>query len=471
MAKVVKYCTPCDEGFAEKFGFCPNCGGSLTAYEMNPGATEKTNAAPIASNFEAQPVAGIAAANGNSARIEKTSEPVTAKKESFLAVDHDEILDLGVEKEIPLTAAPVPAVNVSSTAPAEPVPSFKTEHKPNGNGSYNGNKKAAAVAPAIAATSASKYTDGAYHITFVEEKNAKGRNLLLLGSFFLVTVISLGGVIRSLYNANLNIGSLSDESSLMAYMVNDVPPEPEPEPPKPKTNDDAGGGGGGGREEPTPTSKGRLAPQMPEPPLITPTKTIIQRDKPELVMQATTQGPRQNIPTTVDRYGDPTSKFDIASDGQGSGGGQGSGRGTGQGSGRGTGAGSGTGSGMGSGIGDGIGGGRGSGIDGDAGDPPKPKPPAPKPPVGPTVTVQILSKPRPSYTDAARQNQVTGVVRLRVTFLASGQIGGVSPVSGLPYGLTEQAIASAKQIRFEPAKVNGVPQTVTKQIEYSFSIY
>jgi TonB family protein len=63
------------------------------------------------------------------------------------------------------------------------------------------------------------------------------------------------------------------------------------------------------------------------------------------------------------------------------------------------------------------------------------------------------------------------VVRLRVTFLASGQIGSVSPVSGLSYGLTEQAIAAAKQIRFEPAKVNGVPQTVTKQIEYSFSIY
>jgi TonB family protein len=95
--------------------------------------------------------------------------------------------------------------------------------------------------------------------------------------------------------------------------------------------------------------------------------------------------------------------------------------------------------------------------------PPKPK--------GVTQTVNIISKPRPQYTDAARQNQVMGVVRLRVTFLASGQIGSVSPVSGLSYGLTEQAIAAAKQIKFEPAKKDGVPQTVIRQIEYSFSIF
>ena len=36
MAKIVKYCGSCEEGFAEKFGFCPNCGSQLTAFEMNP---------------------------------------------------------------------------------------------------------------------------------------------------------------------------------------------------------------------------------------------------------------------------------------------------------------------------------------------------------------------------------------------------------------------------------------------------
>jgi hypothetical protein len=60
---------------------------------------------------------------------------------------------------------------------------------------------------------------------------------------------------------------------------------------------------------------------------------------------------------------------------------------------------------------------------------------------------------------------------LRVTFLASGQIGGIASVNGQPYGLTEQAIAAARQLKFEPAKRNGVPQTVIKQVQYSFTLY
>jgi TonB family protein len=88
-----------------------------------------------------------------------------------------------------------------------------------------------------------------------------------------------------------------------------------------------------------------------------------------------------------------------------------------------------------------------------------------------TTDVKIISKPSAKYTDAARQNQFSGTVRLRVTFTASGQIGSVSPVGSLPYGLTEQAIAAAKSIRFEPAKKDGVPITKTKQIDYAFTLY
>ena len=35
-SKILKYCSQCDEGFEAKFQFCPNCGGGLTAFEMNP---------------------------------------------------------------------------------------------------------------------------------------------------------------------------------------------------------------------------------------------------------------------------------------------------------------------------------------------------------------------------------------------------------------------------------------------------
>lgn len=83
----------------------------------------------------------------------------------------------------------------------------------------------------------------------------------------------------------------------------------------------------------------------------------------------------------------------------------------------------------------------------------------------------ITSKPRPTYTDAARNNDTQGSVRLKITFLANGQIGGITVVNGLPDGLTEQAIAAAKQIKFEPKKVNGVPVSVVRVVEYSFTIY
>lgn len=88
-----------------------------------------------------------------------------------------------------------------------------------------------------------------------------------------------------------------------------------------------------------------------------------------------------------------------------------------------------------------------------------------------TKPLQIISKPRANYTDAARQNQFQGTVTLRVTFLASGEIGSVSTIEQLPYGLTEQAISAARGIRFEPAMRNGIPQTVIKQVQYSFMLY
>lgn len=86
-------------------------------------------------------------------------------------------------------------------------------------------------------------------------------------------------------------------------------------------------------------------------------------------------------------------------------------------------------------------------------------------------SLTILFKPRANYTDAARTNQTQGTVTLRVVFLASGEIGDVSTVSALPDGLTEECIKAAKKIKFEPAKQNGKSVTVTKQVQYSFSLY
>lgn len=88
-----------------------------------------------------------------------------------------------------------------------------------------------------------------------------------------------------------------------------------------------------------------------------------------------------------------------------------------------------------------------------------------------TSGIIIVSKPAPRYTDAARQANVQGTISLRVTFLANGGIGSVSAVNGLPYGLTEQAIIAAKKIAFLPARKNGKNYSVTKVVQYTFSIY
>lgn len=437
MGKIVKYCSACEEGFAEKFGFCPNCGKSLEAFEMN-----RLNAETDSPAFKPEQTAEA------SVNEVKQPEPViyelpeTAAETVAFSADDDEILEIDVE----------------------------------GNGEYAEEPEAAATAPASTAAAFNQYQsfdkagfadeedDDSYHLTVMEEKNVAQRNVLLLGSTVLILTIALSGVVYSLFAKSLDLAAI-DTDDLAVYVDLDENPMAVEEPEKPKNSDD-GGGGGGGRNEIQETSKGRLADQMREPPLITPTKTIIQRNNPELVMKATTVGDK-TFKQTEEPYGAPNSKNTaFLSDGRGTGGGQGSGVGTGQGSGRGTGAGSGTGSGFGSGFGNGNGGGTGDGSGVT-----KPAPPPEPKPVGPSKGLQITYKPKPRYTDAARQNNIQGTVTVRVTFLASGEIGSVSPVSSLGYGLTEQAIAAAKQMRFEPQMVNGRPQTVVKSVQFSFTIY
>lgn len=135
--------------------------------------------------------------------------------------------------------------------------------------------------------------------------------------------------------------------------------------------------------------------------------------------------------------------------------------------GQGTGQGSGTG--IGTGSGQGIGSGQGSGTgSGDEHTPPKTETNKPAPIVEP---LQILSKPRANYTDMARIYAIQGMVSLRVTFLANGTIGSVSPISALPLGLTNASIEAAKNLKFKPASRDGVPQTVTKTVQYNFTLY
>ena len=83
----------------------------------------------------------------------------------------------------------------------------------------------------------------------------------------------------------------------------------------------------------------------------------------------------------------------------------------------------------------------------------------------------VITKPEPAYTEPARQNQVQGTVVLKCLFSSSGAVTGIRAASGLPYGLTERAIAAARQIRFIPAIKDGHFVSIYIQLEYNFNLY
>jgi TonB family protein len=95
------------------------------------------------------------------------------------------------------------------------------------------------------------------------------------------------------------------------------------------------------------------------------------------------------------------------------------------------------------------------------------------------LEVKITNLARANYTDEARRRGVEGWVRLRVTFLANGEIGDVVYVKEsskkkklTKRGLVAEAMKAAKKIKFTPATdENGNPVTVTKEVEYIFTIY
>jgi TonB family protein len=83
----------------------------------------------------------------------------------------------------------------------------------------------------------------------------------------------------------------------------------------------------------------------------------------------------------------------------------------------------------------------------------------------------VVWKPEPNYTEAARLNQRTGTVVLRGTFTSSGRVIITDVIKPLRDGLTERAIAAAKNIKFFPAEKDGKPVSVSLQLEYNFNLY
>lgn len=222
----------------------------------------------------------------------------------------------------------------------------------------------------------------------------------------------------------------------------------------------ARGGGGGGDGEPRSPQVGKLPPPSPILAAIPKAPPLNPASLPAAGIDI---DPALWKDLKAPVYGDPRSNSDVASKGPGHGGGIGTNEGLGIGEGRGPGVGPGDGGNMGGGPrqigGNGIGGGPDGSPD--------------RPFVGSQVEqrARLLSKPEPQYTDEARTNQVTGTVTLKAIFSSTGQVVQIRAVHTLPFGLTERAIAAARQIKFVPAMKGGQPVSVFMQLEYNFHLY
>ena len=84
---------------------------------------------------------------------------------------------------------------------------------------------------------------------------------------------------------------------------------------------------------------------------------------------------------------------------------------------------------------------------------------------------RVIFKPEPTFTEAARAEQVAGTVVLKCVFAADGTIQHVLVLQSLTHGLTEASIAALRRVKFEPATINGKPVSTFAQLEYNFELF
>ena len=505
----MKFCSTCKEEFADKFGFCPVDGTPLNVLVARP-ETRIESAAGV--NLPIEPVKAsgpVLAGAGSMALVPRGEFHLTmiddaglvgrlAKEVSYVA--HEYRLTwpefkrdpFGFTKRSLLGYGQMASkffgnrnvlagllVAVVALAGLIGILGLLDRAQPGGI-SKTGFITFAVIAGIILAvifvTWLRKSQSGAVLGAPEAESNNAVLGMVVAFSFFLLLIG--GSVLYNVWQKRIEQRQQATEQLVVENFI-DIPNEqPTPEEgtaglnkghgggSKPK-QEKAGGGGGGGREEQKPASFGKI-PQasLTVPQVVAPDPHPPTVKNPVLPVAATLVGDPMLMPPDARNlnYGDPKSKSTDISSGPGTGNGIGTGTGGGIGSGEGGGLGPGRGGNTGGGDrNDGGGGPGGGGGGGDYNRIFSPKEVSSK--------AHVLSKPEPQYTEEARKNQVTGTVVLRAVFTSGGQVSNIRAVSGLPYGLTERAIAAARQIKFTPATKDGHAVSMYIQLEYNFNLY
>lgn len=110
--------------------------------------------------------------------------------------------------------------------------------------------------------------------------------------------------------------------------------------------------------------------------------------------------------------------------------------------------------------------------------------PSPPPVIAPTVApafgpIQVtgevvppaaLFAPRPQYTEPARRVRLEGTVILQAVIDRQGAVTDLEVLKPMPLGLTEAALAAAKQWRFRPATLRQQPVSVYWRLSVTFKL-
>jgi TonB family protein len=519
---LMKFCTRCEEEFADKFSFCPVDGTPLTAVELKPDedpslTVSKEESEPWVENNGSYPNESVVDSTPVSTQpVFAATSALALREEYHLTIMDDagllarlshELKDVSHEYEltwpefkrdpfgftkrtfigygqmlkkflsIPYIRVAIGAGFVAMLALVGVVMLMDRTQSTRTSrfGLIGFSMLAAGLLIALFTTWIGRERGAA--VMGAEPSDSRSVIFAMVASFVFLFVI-LGIVVGLDYRHRQYLAQNPTQEELEVQQMLDIPNEqPTPDPgtaglnkgsgggskPKPER---AQGGGGGGREEQKPASFGK-PPQasLDVPQVVAPDPKPPQIKNPSLPVAATVVADPMLVPpdTRVLPYGDYKSKSTDPSSGPGTGNGIGTGQGGGIGPGEGGGLGPGRGGNIGGGDFNAGGGGPGGGGGGDYS----------RIFTGKEVTskARLISKPEPQYTEDARKNQITGTVVLKVVFASSGQVTNIRTVSGLPYGLTERAIAAARLIKFVPATKDGHQVSMWMQLEYNFNLY
>lgn len=524
----MKFCSKCQEEFADKFSFCPVDGTPLTAVAAQiadePSVTVNRNDQPAATNWVAaqteepeitQPVYAAANVGGNTAP--NTASALALRDEYHLTFLDDSGLTARLSHELKDTAHQyqltwpefkrdpfgftkrtfvgyggmlrkflgkpnvLVAMGAAMLGMIALVGAVALMDRSQSSGVSKGGLivfsiVAGGLLVALFSTWLGRERGAA--VMGAEPSDSRSVVAAMISSFVFLFVI-LGVVVAiDRRGQGLLAQNENPNDELTVEQMIDIPDEqPTPDPGPAGLNKGGGGGskpkferpqggGGGGREEAKPASFGKT-PQasLDVPQVVAPDPKPPQIKNPSLPVAATVVADPMLVPpdARVLPYGDYKSKSTDPSSGPGTGNGIGTGTGGGIGPGEGGGLGPGRGGNMGGGDMRAGGGGPGGGGGGDYS----------RIFTGKDVTTKarLISKPEPQYTEDARKNQITGTVVLKVVFASNGSVTNIRTVSGLPFGLTERAIAAARQIKFTPATKDGHQVSMWMQLEYNFNLY